>query len=200
MDGMDGDYLYLTSNQFAFSTGTSQYARILAIPKAEAYRTDCSGISNSRDFLPLQNPGGGYSFTVQPADQPDATQGSPTPMYFVNAIWSSGNNLVLRSITKDQSGGLALTDPQWVSSDGGGAVAAYNIPADAPQPQGRAIDTGDSRLLGAVYRYGRIYTSNTTRTVGVVGVTGNAYANAQWYEIEPKPDGKYYARGSFAVA
>jgi hypothetical protein len=197
--GMDGDYLYITSNQFAFNGGSFQYARILAIPKSEAYQADCSAIANTRDFLPLQNPGGGASFTVQPADQPDATQGSPTPMYFVNAIWSSGNNLVLRSITGSQSG-PALTDPQWVSNDGGGTIAAYNIPADAPQPRGRAIDTGDTRLLGAVYRYGRVYTSNTTRTVGVSGVRGNAYANGQWYEIEPKSGGSYAARGSFAVA
>lgn len=71
---------------------------------------DCSGVSNTRGFRESSNPAGGYAFTAQPADQPDAGPGSQVPMYFINAIWSSGNDLVVRSIKKDQSGTLYM-DP-----------------------------------------------------------------------------------------
>jgi hypothetical protein len=65
-------------------------------------------------------------------------------------------------------------------------VAPYDLSADAPQPGGNPIDTGDTRLPGAVHRYGKLYTGNTTRTVGSgLSPTPNAYANVQWYEITP---------------
>ena len=65
-------------------------------------------------------------------------------------------------------------------------IAPYDLPADAPQPRGSSIDTGDIRLLGAVFRYGKVYTANTTMHVsGIAGATPDPYANAQWYEITP---------------
>ena len=48
------------------------------------------------------------------------------------------------------------------------------------------IDTGDDRLLGATFRYGSIYTANTTGTVSPqLSSSPNAYANVQWYQITP---------------
>jgi hypothetical protein len=129
----------------------------------------------------LQNPGGGASFTVQPATQPDALPGTGPSMYLVNAIWSSGSNIVVRSVSMTAQG-LAVSDPNWVSS---GLIAAYNLPASVPQPSSSAkIDSGDTRLLGAVYRYGSIYTANTTGTTSLSS-TANPYANVQWYQITP---------------
>jgi hypothetical protein len=58
-----------------------------------------------------------------------------------------------------------------------------------PQPNSSArVDSGDSRLLGAVYRYGSIYTANTTGTTSLSS-TPNPYANAQWYQITPTGPG-----------
>jgi hypothetical protein len=66
--------------------------------------------------------------------------------------------------------------------------------ADATQPGSTGlIDTGDTRLLGAVYRFGKIYTANTTQHVNAsylnepLATVPNASANAQWYEIAPGP-------------
>jgi hypothetical protein len=103
-------------------------------------------------------------------------------MYFVNAIWSSGSNLAVRALTRTASG-LALGAAQWVAN---GYIAPYDLPANAPQPSGSAIATGDTRLLGAVYRYGSIYTANTTRDVSSnLSSSANAYASSQWYTITP---------------
>jgi hypothetical protein len=179
--GMDGDDLYITTNQFANADNSFQYAQLLAITKASVYAPGCAATTPLL-FGPLTNPGGGNAFTVQPASRPDALAGQAGPMYFVNAIWPRGNNLAVRAITRSGSG-LVLGDPQWVAS---GFIAPYDLPADAPQPRGPNIDTGDTRLLGAVFRYGKIYTANTTLHVsGIPGATPNAFANAQWYEITP---------------
>jgi hypothetical protein len=178
--GMDGDYLYITANRFGTIDNSFHNAQLQAVPKSAAYSSSCSAITPIT-FAPLPNPGGGNAFTVQPANQPDAVPGDG-PMYLVNAIWSSGNNIVVRAVAHSGTG-LSLSDPQWVAS---GFIAAYDLPANAPQPRGAAIATGDTRLGGTVSRYGKIYTSNTTMHVsGIPGATPNPYANAQWYEITP---------------
>jgi hypothetical protein len=183
--GMDGDNLYLTSNQFLNGSNAFEFARLMVVPKASVYpdaTTGACATASGTDFTNLQNPGAsGPSFTVQPATQPDALPGTGGSMYLVNAIWSSGSNIVVRSVTMT-SQGLAVSDPNWVSS---GFIAPYNLPASVPQPNSSArIDSGDSRLLGAVYRYGSIYTANATATTSLSS-TANPYANVQWYQITP---------------
>jgi hypothetical protein len=195
--GMDGDSLYITSNQFSNVDNSFQYPRVMVISKASVYpdsTTGMCGVPNGADFTVdasgapfLQNPGGGASFTVQPANMPDALPGSATgnTMYLVNSIWSSGSNLVVRSITTGPGGSSpVLNQPNWVSA---GFIAPYTLPANAPQPNSRnRIDTGDDRLLGATFRYGSIFTANTTGTVSSsLSSSSNPYANAQWYQITP---------------
>lgn len=196
--GMDGNNLYLTSNQFSNVDNSFQYPRLMVVPKAAVYPDSTTGTCGSGagavDFTIdatgaplLQNPGGGASFTVQSANQPDAvpsTTASPTPMYLVNSIWSSGSNIVVRTVTTGPGGtSPVLNAPNWVTS---GFIAPYSLPASAPQPSGAAIDTGDDRLLGATFRYGSIFTANTTGTVsGSLSAFPNPYANAQWYQITP---------------
>jgi hypothetical protein len=178
--GMDGDYLYITANQFGVADNSFHYAQVQAVPKSLAYNTTCAPFSATM-FSPLLNPDGGNAFTVQPANRPDAVAGDG-PMYLVNAIWPSGSNIAVRSLTHS-SAGLSPGDSHWVKS---GFIASYDLPANAPQPRGPAIATGDTRLEGAVFRYGIIYTSNTTQHVNsALGTTANPYANAQWYEITP---------------
>jgi len=194
--GMDGDYLYITANQFRFGNNLFESARALAIPKSSIYPDVTSGAcptASSTSFLNLKNPDGTAAFTVQPANQPDALPRQPSTMYFVNATWSSGSNLVLSTLSMAARPRPSVV-PAWISS---GLIAPYDLPADAPQPGSTGlIDTGDTRLLGAVYRYGKIYTANTTQHVNGAYIDGgrglgdkvqNAYANAQWYEITPGP-------------
>jgi len=191
--GMDGDYLYITANQFRFGNNMFESARVLAIPKSSVYPNVTTGAcpaATSTSFLNLKNPDGTAAFTVQPANQPDALPKQTSTMYFVNATWSSGSNLVLSTLSMGARPRPSVS-PAWISS---GAIAPYDLPADAPQPGSTGlIDTGDTRLLGAVHRFGKIYTANTTQHVnyGYLNeppATGpNPSANAQWYEITPGP-------------
>ncbi|MBV9545945.1 MAG: hypothetical protein JOY61_16360 [Chloroflexi bacterium] len=174
--GIDGDSLYLTSNQFSNVDNSFQYPRVMVVSKASVYpnvSTGTCGTPAGVDFTVdssgaplLQNPDGGAAFTVQPANMPDAAPGSSSgdTMYLVNAIWSSGSNLVVRSITTGPGGASpVLMQPNWVTN---GWIAPYNLPAAAPQPNTtKRIDTGDDRLLSATFRYGSIFTANTTGTV-----------------------------------
>ncbi len=184
--GMDGDYLYITSNQFSNGSNSFQYARLMILSKASVYPDATTGSCptiTGWDTWNLQNPGGGAAFSIQPATEPDALPGTGGTMYLVNAIWSSGSNLPVRSVTNTVGAAPVVNDPGWVQS---GWIAPYTLPANAPQPFGSRIDTGDTRLLGAVYRYGSIYTANTTGTVSSsLSSSPNAYANAQWYQITP---------------
>jgi hypothetical protein len=198
--GMDGDNLYITSNQFAFGSNRFQFARVVVVPKSSVYASGC-GIATSTAFNTLRNPDGSTSFTVQPSDWPDAPPGT-TSMYLVNALWSSGSNLVLRSITKTASGALQLSPSSFISA-GAGSIATYTLPADAPQQGGNPIDSGDTRLGGATYRYGAIYTSNTTQTVDTARLsntvgTANAAASVYWYRIVPGASNSYTGQ-TFAI-
>ena len=191
--GMDGDNLYITSNQFA--DAGFQQARLLVVPKASVYPDATSGAcptATSADFQFLAQPDGSLAFTVQPAHQPDALPGrasgaDPAVMYLVNALFPIGDSLVARSVTTTPSGtpGVStplLHTPAWVG------VGPYDLPASAAQPGGfgRFIDTGDTRLwAGAIDRYGRLYTANSTRTVLGRPRNANPYANTLWYEITP---------------
>jgi hypothetical protein len=213
--GMDGDNLYLTSNQFTFGNNAFQYARLLVVPKASVYPTASNGKCGraaSTGFANLKQPDGSAAFTVQPASQPDALprQASTTTLYFVNSLWNGGTSLVARAVTVTRAGtstqSLALNPPQWVG------VADYDVPAAAPQPSGGDIETGDARLLGAVQRYGTIYTANTTQHVatgnyaiatigGTTSATPNPYANAQWYVLRPTGPTAYQSPApTYAVA
>jgi hypothetical protein len=191
---MDGDNLYITSNQSS-TDGVVAFARLLVVPKASVYPDAVAGTcptATSTDFPDLRQPDGSRAFGVQPAHQPDALPGEasaakPGVMYLVNALFPSGDALVARSVTTVPSGTPGLTTPTlqppaWVGA------GPYDLPASALQPGvlGRFIDTGDTRLwAGATYRYGRIYTANTTRTVRERPFTANPYANTLWYEITP---------------
>lgn len=184
--GMDGNNLYIGSNQYTFSStdyfgGNFQYARLLVIPKKSVYPDTTTGACptlTSTDFQNIKNPDGSQSFTVQPASQPDASPGgTSTSMYFVNDQWPNGSMIALRSLTGSGTQ-LTLNAPTWVN------VSPYNVPASAPQPGGNPIFTDDDRLRMAFYRYGTIYTTNTTQLVTGVS-NANPYASIQWYEINP---------------
>ncbi|MGI8825619.1 MAG: hypothetical protein ACR2JC_08235 [Chloroflexota bacterium] len=182
-DGLstDGSNLYVSSNEDTFNGATFLGSRILMIPKIGVYPDATTGAcptASTTSFSSVLNPDGSHAYAVQPANRPDAAHGTTYPMYFVNSIRTSGSSLSVRSIVKNSSGTPLLTPPRWIS------VAAYSEPYSAPQPGGKNIYPGDASLLGAIYRYGQIYTANSTRKVS--GVTGaNTYSSVQWYIFSP---------------
>jgi len=145
--GVDNQALYVTTNMFAFGGGF-QYAKIRVIPKAGPYS---GGASPYFDFVRMNNADNSMAFTVQPCH----TFGAPQVEYLVNSGFPSGNSLTLWHIT-NPTGAPTLTRQQV-------PVSPYSLPPNAEQRGGAPpLNTGDVRVLHAMFRGDSVWTAFTT--------------------------------------
>lgn len=163
--GVDNQALYVTSNMFAFGGGF-QYAKIRVIPKAGPY---AGGAAPYVDFVKMKNANNTLAFTIQPCH----TFGAPQVEYLVNSAFPSGNFLTLWRIT-NPTATPTLTRLQV-------AVAPYSLPPNAEQSGGAPpLNTGDVRVLHAVFRGDSVWTAFTTAHNW--GGSSNR-ASIQWCQI-----------------
>jgi len=162
--GVDSHALYLTANMFAFG-GNFQYAKIRVVPKAGPYS---GGVAPFFDFVRMRNPDNTLAFTIQPCH----TFGAPQVEYLVNSRFPSGNSLTLWRI--NMSGVTPTLSRSAVPT------SAYSLPPNADQQGGpQPLNTGDVRVLHAVFRGDSIWTVLTTvRNWGA----GNR-ASIHWFQI-----------------
>jgi hypothetical protein len=145
--GVDNQALYVTSNMFAFGGGF-QYAKIRVIPKTGPYS---GGAASFFDFVGMRNADNTMAFTVQPCH----TFGAPQVEYLVNSGFPAGNYLTLWHIT-NPTGTPALTRQQV-------PVSPYSLAPNADQSGGAPpLNTGDVRVLHAIFRGDSIWTAFTT--------------------------------------
>ena len=163
--GVDNAALYVTSNMFAFGGGF-QYAKIRVIPKAGPY---AGGAAPFFDFVRMKNANNTMAFTVQPCH----TFGAPQVEYLVNSAFPSGNFLTLWRITNP------TVAPTLVRQQV--AVSPYSLPPNADQSGGAPpLNSGDVRVLHAVFRGDSIWTALTTAHNW--GGSANR-ASIQWCQI-----------------
>jgi hypothetical protein len=145
--GVDNQAVYVTSNMFQFGGGF-QYAKIRIIPKAGPYS---GGAAPYFDFFGMRNADNTVAFTIQPCH----TFGAPQVEYLVNSAFPSGNYLtVWRIINPVAAPSLTRTQV---------GVAAYSLAPNADQSGGAPpLNTGDVRVLHAVFRGDSIWTAFTT--------------------------------------
>ena len=164
--GVDNQALYITSNMFAFGGGF-QYSKIRVIPKAGPYS---GGAAPYFDFSNLKNANGTTAFTIQPCH----TFGAPGVEYLVNTMFPSGNTM---SVWRIVNGGTAP-----VISRTQVTVSPYSLAPNADQPGGLPqLNTGDIRVLHAVFRGDSIWTSFTSAHQWTAG--GPNRASVQWCQI-----------------
>ncbi len=164
--GVDSHSIYLTANMFAFG-GDFKYAKLRVIPKAGPYS---GGVAPFHDFVRLKDADGQLSFTVTPCH----TFGAPQVEYLVNSSFPSGSQLTLWRVTKPPTGAPTLTRSSV-------AVSPYSLPPNAQQKGGgMALNTGDIRVLHAVFRGDSIWTVLTT--VHNWGAAANRAA-IHWFQI-----------------
>lgn len=186
--GVDSQALYLTGNMFLFN-GDFQYAKLRIIPKDDIYQGKPVVF---KDLVRLKNVDGSLSFTVQPCH----TYGAPQAQYFINSYFphtpSPENKLSLWTLT-DPLGEPTLT-LRTIDTD------PYNLPPDVTQQGGAvALESGDTRILNAVFRGGSIWCAfNTQHNWG----DNTNVAAIHWFQIEPATgtlvqQGVYGARDSF---
>ncbi|MEY2507782.1 MAG: hypothetical protein QOH01_2111 [Verrucomicrobiota bacterium] len=168
--GVDAQAIYLTANMFKVD-GNFVYAKIRIVPKAAIY---AGAAATFLDLVRMKNADGSFAFTVQPCH----TFGAPQAAYFVNSLFPSGQELSIWSLTNP------LTQPRLTRRRV--AVPAYDLPPDAEQKGGAtALDSGDVRILHAIFRGGSIWTALTTRHQWA---GGNAAA-VQWFQIDATTGG-----------
>lgn len=145
--GVDNQALYLSANMFAFNGGF-RYAKVRVIPKAGPYSGAAAPFF---DFVRLRDDDGQLSFTVTPCH----TYGAPQVQYMVNSRFPSGNKLTLWRIVNP------VTGPSLVRTTV--SVSPYSLPPNADQKGGGTpLNSGDVRVLHAVFRGDSIWTAITT--------------------------------------
>ncbi len=166
--GVDGNYVYVTANMFD-NDDNYQYSKVWVVPKTQLL----NGYSDIT-WTEFRDPPGSW-FTMQPA----IVFGTSSTEYFVHENFSCPDPylpcLALNSIT------FPNDKPTW-SRVGDIVVNSYpgsDFP-DAPQlGSSHLIDTGDYRLLNAVYRNGYLWTTHT------VANSANTKTEVAWYQINP---------------
>ena len=167
--GLDNTNLYLTANMFN-NAGDYQYAKVWVVPKTQLL----SG-SNPITWTEFSNPPG-VTGTLQPVH----AYGTSSVGYIVQEGFSSQAppRASLKIATISPTGGA----PVW--TDLGHVQVAY-YPATAVLPEApqsgstHLIDTGDQRLLNAVFRNGSVWTAHT------VSDNTNTKTEGAWYQIDP---------------
>jgi hypothetical protein len=148
--GVDSNVVVLTANMFTFKDEFFQKAKIRILDKAVLIT---GGSVTWTDFFGMRDPVTGFtSFTLQPA----LTFGSPGTFFLVSASQTSGScNLVVWGVQSP------LSSPT-LSARTATASGTCDVPPNAKQlGGGTPLDTGDTRLLNAVYRNGSLWTAHS---------------------------------------
>ena len=167
--GVDNRALYLTANMFRFN-GNFQYVKVRIVPKAAVYS---GGAATYKDIIRLRNADGTLAFTVQPCH----TFGAPQVQYLVNSYFPEDEN------PENKLTLWALTNPLGTPSIARRTITTseYSMPPQATQKGNCAkLDSGDTRILNAVYRGGSVWCALTTRHKWGDGVN---VAAVHWFEI-----------------
>lgn len=162
--GVDNQALYITANMFKFGGGFA-YVKLRVIPKAAPY---AGGPMVYKDLVKLKLADGSPAFTVQPCH----TFGAPNVEYLVGSKFPSGNALTLWRLSN------VLTAPTLVAK--GIPVTPYSLPPDAAQKGGGTpLDSGDVRVLNAVFRGGAVWCGLTTAH----NFGGGNVSAVQWFQL-----------------
>ena len=154
--GFDNVGVYLSGNMYN-AAGLFQNAKIRVLKKSELYNPATTTL-NWKDFSNLTNEDG------TPADSltPVHVRGKPAAGNAALLVNSTTFNVpaTFLSVWKIND---PLADTLTVTRSTINGLWAYNFPAPAPQAfSGTTLDSGDSRMLKAVYRNGFLYTARDT--------------------------------------
>ncbi len=174
--GNNNNAIILSANMFRFSDNAFQYAKLRFLPKASLYNTSCPGLQ-WWDFWDLRNANNSRAFTIQPAH---SYFGSNTD-YLVNTTSSgSGSQLTLWRAVNNSSSNPQPTLTRAATIN----VSSYSAPPDAQQPgTSTRIETGDARLLNAIWRGGGLWTAHTISCTWSGDSTTRSCL--RWYQLNP---------------
>ncbi len=148
--GFDNTYFYITSNQYN-AANQFQFSKIRIYKKNDVYGKLAL---SPREFSDVRDAQGARAFSLQPA----VTFGVPGQEYLVSCSPTSGNSITVYNIPVASVFVAPILNKRPV------AVSAWTAPLPAPQKlPGAPLNSGDARLVGAVFRNSRLYTAHTVR-------------------------------------
>jgi hypothetical protein len=156
--GFDNVAVYLAGNMYN-PNQAFQYAKIRVLPKSDLYNPASTSLPY-QDVYKLINADGSPADTIIPVQQ----RGKPAAVnaqMLVNATFFNlpATFLTVWKIADPRATPLVLTRSTVTG------LIPYRAPASAPQANWPAIlDTGDTRILKAVYRAGFLYTARDRDT------------------------------------
>jgi len=172
--GIDEANVYVTQNMFPNTTG-STYAKFWVISKASMI---AGGALNMRTDVPTVLPG----FTYQPCHSFDPSPGGLN--YLVSQGWDVGGTprrLILVNRYVGVGAAAVLTELGFVE------VGGYTFSTlDAPQKDcSTNISTNDPRLLNAVLRNGKVWTTHSVGVGATINPAPATRAEIAWHELDP---------------
>ena len=151
--GLDTNAIYVTCNQFSFST-VFQYAKIRMMLKSQFLNNTCCQWFDHWNIHEGSN--NDIAFTIQPAMMRQASSNSGE--FFIDAQGSGGSGSTLEVYhIPDPVNNPAELDKSSVGT------TSYSPAPSAQQPSGvTGLDTGDARLLYATYDGGHLSTGQNS--------------------------------------
>jgi hypothetical protein len=160
--GLDAFNIYVTANMFN-NNDVYQYSKIWVIPKGK--------------LLSGSNPIAWTEFTTTSGSslQPAHTFGTPPAEYFTYEQGSSRLGLArITNVASTPSWEILPSIPVTLPF-----ISSVSLPGAPQLGSTNKIDTSDTRLLGAVYRAGSLWTVHHVQSPSV------AKTEVAWYEIDP---------------
>jgi hypothetical protein len=158
--GFDNSAIYLSGNMYNVS-GIFQYAKIRVVKKSDIYNPATTTLPY-QEFgsvtAKLKNSNG----TVADSLVPIRLRGTPNSATVGLLVSATNFNLPATYLTVWQIPNPLATAPTLNQFNISGLMS-YTVPAPAPQlAQSVALDSGDARMLKAIYRSGFLYTARDT--------------------------------------
>jgi hypothetical protein len=159
--GLDDEVIYLSGNMYNVS-GSFQYSKVRVVKKSDIYNPAATTLPYQdigSATAKLMNADGTVAFALVPIHMRGAPN-SAAPGLLVSSASDTtilpATYLTVWKIANPLASTLTMT-PSVMNG------LAYNEPAPAPElGTGATIDTGDTRILKAIYRSGFLYTARDT--------------------------------------
>ena len=151
------DAIYITWDRHNLATFAFETAVIAETLQSEFYGF---GLATTYSKTGLTNPNdGSLAVSVRPAQM--RTYGGN--VYFINSKSNGDDFFTLWQLTGAPN--VSILTPFDV------VVGAYTVPPDVAQPDATLLDTGDCRIMDAVYSSGHVYAENSVASSGRPSVT-----------------------------
>lgn len=152
--GVNERWLAVAVNNFTFGAGRfkASFVYVLDVAELTAEGEECPTVGVKR-FRAKRDPDGFPAFTLQPARH-DGASGLPgQPLFLVSSQLSLGERrrYTVWRVVEGATGAPRL-EAEAVEGEGG-----YTVPPPAEQQGGTAVDSGDQRVMQAVYGGGDLW-------------------------------------------